>query len=149
MAQPTLDQWAKSLIAKIQKVAENAVDETVVESANVMRRMIRTRGTNKPWAGYYIGRSGIPRNHSGVGRIDSGFMLASVDAQSIVDTRSKYTGEFGWLGGDVYDYFLKQEKGFTVGLTNVAVEPMNALRDSFTYATVTVVDKVKKGLSSI
>jgi hypothetical protein len=149
MAQPTLDQWAKALIAKIEKVAEDAVDETVVESADVMRRMIRTRGTNKPWAGYYIGRSGVPRNHSGVGRIDSGFMLASVDARSIVDTRSNFTGEFGWLGGDVYDYFLKQEKGFTIGLTNIAVEPMNALRDSFTHATFTVVDKVQKGLARL
>jgi hypothetical protein len=149
MAQPTLDQWAKALIAKIEKVAEDAVDETVVDAADVMRRLIRTRGTNKPWAGYYIGRSGIPRNRSGVGRIDSGLMLASVDARSILDTRSNFTGEFGWLGGDVYDYFLKQEEGFMVGLTNIAVEPMNALRDSFTYATTTVVDKVKKGLSSI
>lgn len=149
MAQPTLDQWARQLILKIEKVAEVAVEETIVESAKQMKTMIRTRGTNRQWSGYYIGRSGVPRNHSGRGRVDSGNMVDSVRSQYVLDRPNIKTGEFGWIDGDPEDYFLKQEKGFTHQLTGQFIEPMNALRDSFTYATVTVVDKVKKGLSSI
>lgn len=149
MVQPTLDQWARQLILKIEKVAEVAVEETIVEAAREMKTMIKTRGTNRPWSGYYIGRSGIPRNHSGVGRVDSGNMLNSVQSQYILDVPNIKTGEFGWIGGDPENYFLKQEEGFQHQLTGQFIEPMNALRDSFTYATTTVVNKIEKGLKAI
>ena len=149
MAQPTLDQWARQLILKIEKVAEVAVEETITEAAREMRTFIKTRGTDRQWSGYYIGRSGIPRNRSGKGRIDSGNMLNSVGSQYVVDTRNVKTGEFGWLSGDPENYFLKQEQGFRHYLTGEFIKPMEALRDSFTYATVAVVDKIKKGLKAI
>jgi hypothetical protein len=149
MAQPTIEQWARQLIIKIEKVAEVAVEETVVESAREMKTLIKTRGTDRQWSGYYIGRSGIPRNRSGRGRIDSGNMLDSVSSQYILDVSNIKTGEFGWIKGDPENYFVKQEEGFYNQLSSSYIEPMNALRDSFTYATLTVVNKIKKGLSSI
>lgn len=144
-----IDDWIRQLVAKIEKVADVAVTETVDQSKVVMKQMIASRGTNKPWSGYFEGRSGRLRNHSGVGRIDSGAMINSVDSQMIIDTRSHFEGEFGWINGDTNGYFVLQENGFYNYLANAWIEPMNALRDSFTQAKYLVVNKITEGIKKI
>jgi hypothetical protein len=76
-------------------------------------------------------------------------MINSVNAQMIIDTRSHFEGEFGWVNGDPNGYFVLQENGFYNQLASVWVEPMNALRDSFTHATFIVVKKITTGIKSI
>lgn len=144
-----LDEWAKKILQKIEEVADTAVTETVAESSALMKEYISTRGTNKLWRTYYEGRSGNIRNHSGVGRIDSGNMINSVNWNVDVGRKSAYSGEFGWINGDPENYFLKQEKGFKNMLSGTFVAPMNALRDSFTNATTVVKKKISEGLKNI
>ncbi len=144
-----IDDWVRGLIAKIENVADVAVTETVQESSVLMKEMIASRGTNKQWSGFYEGRSGRLRDRSGVGRIDSGAMINSVNSQMIIDTRSHFEGQFGWINGDPNGYFVLQENGFYNRLASVWVAPMNALRDSFTNATFLVVKKITAGIKTI
>lgn len=144
-----IDDWVNNLIRQIEKVVDVAVTETVDEASVLMKQMIASRGTNKEWSGYYLGRSGRLRNRSGVGRIDSGAMYDAVGSQMIIDTRNRFTGEFGWVDGDPNGYYVLQENGFYNNYASIWVEPMNALRDSFSNATFVIRNKITAGIKSI
>jgi len=144
-----IDDCVNDLIRKIENVVDVAVTETVDEASVLMKQMIASRGTDKQWSTYYQGRSGRWRNHSGVGRIDSGAMYDAVGSQMIIDTRNRFTGEFGWVNGDPNGYYVLQENGFYNNYASIWVEPMNALRDSFSNSIFVIRTKITTGIKSI
>lgn len=143
------DGWMRGLLARIDDAVDSGVQDTVEQGSRTMQELISSRGTDRQWSRYYLSeRSGNLRNHSGVGRIDSGNMLDSVGWNVDVGGVGRFGGEFGWVANQE-KYFLEQENGFFNPASATFIEPMNALRDAYTYSTYDVVKNITGRLKQV
>ena len=98
-------------------MAEEVMEDTVEDGADLMRHYIKTRGTG------YKDRPG---------RTESYDMLEAVET-NVKRNRRSIVGKFGWgvAGGRDDDYFSYQENGFRHWRSGKDVVPMHALLDAF------------------
>lgn len=136
-------------VAKNVEAAGNTLAAKAAEAgATEMKKLISTRGTNKPWTRPTKGRkTGRVKTTSAPGRIDSGDMLNAVTSR--VEQGPKQTiATFGWIGANPQDrqYFEAQEKGFLAGgfRPPVNVPGMFALRDARIYVSQVVLPKLAR-----
>lgn len=126
-----LTQWFGALVDKIDRVAEQVVEEAVEYGADAVREIIQSSGTGNSWDESWdsFSHATVGRYSSAPGRVASGLMGQSVG--DTVDTvpGQIVVGSFGWLGESVPDYFLAQEGGFTHNITGQQVEGMYAIAD--------------------
>lgn len=117
------DLFVSSPFRAIKGVTENFdMEQLVSDAADLMRRLIMTRGTGKVWS--RPGPSG--RTGSFPGRVDSGDMYSAVAHAVSGDGRR---GEFGWLDNQE-PYFLYQEDGFRHWISGEHIPAMFALQDA-------------------
>jgi hypothetical protein len=134
--------WADRSADEVSSTAQTILESTIDEAAFLMRETIMTKGTNKDWGRSWPSRAQGRKSRSTEARFDTGEMRDSVQSNVLRSSRSFVSGEFGWIRNQ-QDYFLHQDMGFT-HRNGAEIEPMNALRDAFTYAVTTVNDKLKK-----
>lgn len=122
----------KGIPEQVAEQAQDLVSEAMLIGAETQRNIIETiPGRNK------------------TGRVDTGLMLNSVQAQRAQREGNTIEGRFGWF--DPEDYFLYQEQGFTVrsrvsGYTSRADVPaMHALLQGFVKAR----EHVRAGLQRL
>lgn len=136
-------RWAETKIGSTESMVKNIVDTGITEGASVMREIISNQGTNKDWGASWPSRAQGRKSSSGVGRIDTGEMLKSVDSKIIQSSGGRTVGEFGWLNNQ-QDYFLYQDNSFRHWITGQTIPAMNALRNAYTYAVYVVETEIQK-----
>lgn len=135
-------RWAETKIGSTDSMVRKIVDTGVTEGASVMRQIISNQGTNKDWGASWPSRAYGRKSSSGIGRIDTGEMLNSVDSKIVETGPGRAVGEFGWLNNQE-KYFLYQENGFQ-HFRGAVVPAMDALRNAYTYAVYVVETEIKK-----
>jgi len=136
-------RWAETKIGSSESMVKNIVDTAVTEGASVMREIISNQGTNKDWGSSWPSRAQGRKSSSGIGRIDTGEMLKSVDSKIVQSGKGRTVGEFGWLNNQE-EYFIYQDKGFRHWISGESIPAMNALRNAYTYAVYIVEAEIKK-----
>jgi len=120
--------WGPETEKQIKALILSIMEDVINDAAAKMREFISTRG--------------LPSS-KGSGRIDTGNMLASVDAEITIDGEN-ISGKFGWLaGGEVY--FLAQEEGAVLWNGGV-IMPMLALYDAGQWAITEFANRVSAAL---
>lgn len=120
--------WFAGNMKRLQRELASAMTEAVQDGKNITVQHIETRGTEKS------GKAG---------RVDTGKMRDSVDAEVTKATSTEIEGRFGWLEEQPF-YAEFQERGF-VHSSGATVEPMYALSD----AAEEVIDKLDKRIGQI
>jgi len=112
----------ENLPDEMMDMAEEVMEDTVEDGADLMRHYIKTRATDKV-------RNGIPPRD---GRTKSWDMHDAVET-NVKRNRRSIVGKFGWgvAGGPDEDYFSYQENGFRHWRSGKDVVPMHALLDAF------------------
>lgn len=127
-SEASLLDWGPETEKRIKDLILSIMEDVVNDAAAKMRDFISSRG--------------LP-NSKGSGRIDTGNMLASVDAEITIDGEN-INGKFGWLaGGEVY--FLAQEEGAVLWNGGV-IMPMLALYDAGQWAITEFANRVRAAL---
>lgn len=136
-------QYLKKDIYTMKDRLETIVEDTIDESAVIMKDIIMSTGTDKMWKSPWRGRnSGMVRYGSTTARFDAGLMVKAVKARMKERTSTSARGEFGWLDSQE-DYYVYQDKGFTHWITGDKIPAMNALRDAATYARTTIEKRLR------
>lgn len=113
-----------------------ALQESLEEGRDEMRRRIENSGTGKTWvanwdrwANAHPGRRG-----SAPGRVASGRMRDQVTFEMSSDTKYRVRGRVGWTGRLGKDrYFIAQDQGFRHHITGEMVQGMMILRSIGTF----------------
>lgn len=117
---------------ELQRQLKSALQESLEEGRDEMRRLIETRGTGKTWvANWDSWANATPgRRASAPGRVGSGRMRDEATFAMSPDTKNRIVGRVGWVGriGADRKYFMAQEQGFRHNITGQQIAGMMILR---------------------
>lgn len=119
--------------AVLQLRLKAALQESLEEGRDEMRRLIEARGSRSPWVANWDGwKNAHPgRRGSEPGRVASGKMRDMATFTMSSDTKYRVRGRVGWVGRlGKNRYFTAQDQGFTHHITGQQIEGMMVLRDA-------------------
>lgn len=121
---------------ELHRQLKGALQESLEDGRDEMRRQIETRGTGKTWvANWDSWAHATPgRRGSMPGRVASGNMRDMATFEMSGDTKYRIRGRVGWLGRlGKNKYFIAQDQGFTHHITGQQVQGMMILRNINNY----------------
>ena len=117
---------------ELHRQLKGALQESLEEGRDEMRRRIGEAGTGKTWvANWDRWANAQPgRRASAPGRVASGRMQERVTFEMSSDTKYRVRGRVGWTGRLGKDrYFVAQDQGYRHHITGEMVQGMMILRD--------------------
>ena len=132
-----LSKVAKGLEPATRNKVRVAMQESLEEGRDELRRLIDERGTGRTWYGDWGSMPhGTPgRTASKPGRNASGNMRELASFEISADTKNRVRGRFGWLGRlGSNSYVIAQDQGFRHWITGEQIQGMRAVRDAAIHA---------------
>jgi hypothetical protein len=135
-----LDKWFIAKVAKLDTRVEKVVSDMTLEGQDMLKDMIRTRGTGKTWSRTYV-KNGISRSASRPGRVWTGDMLDNIE-EDVNVSADAVMGSFGWIN-TYEDYYGLQDVGFTQSRTGIEIAGMFAMADAADWARIEFKKRMK------